>query len=260
MLYDSPHSGRFYPADWKTQATGPLLRQGEDAYVDELLAGTTASGAVVLTAVYPRCYIDVNREESDIDVELLSEPWPDAAPTDKTARGLGLIRRYVTPGVEVNTHLLAVADVRQRIERIYRPYHAALQDLAAEIRHDRGKLLHIDWHSMKSVGNAMTPDGAGSVRPDFVVSDVNGSSAGARVTELVVSTLRGFGYRVSVNDPYTGGTIVRRVGNPARDAHSIQVEINRALYLDEQRIEKTPGFSVLATNIERFTKTCASEF
>jgi N-formylglutamate deformylase len=259
LLYDSPHSGRHYPSDFVTKATGADLRRGEDAYVDDLLGHAPAYGVCVLEAVYPRCYIDVNREETDIDAALLAEPWPEPlTPTDKSARGLGLIRRYVVPGVEVHAHLLSVPEVRARIAHVYRPYHAALGALVEEIRGARGTVWHIDWHSMKSVGNAMTPDGAGAARPDFVVSDLEGRSASPTLTTLVVDQLRGFGYGVSVNTPYKGGTIVQLVGAPDRGVHSIQIEINRALYLDEQRVEKTAGFEGLARKLEELTRSLAS--
>jgi N-formylglutamate deformylase len=258
LLYDSPHSGRFYPPDFASNASRLELRRGEDAYVDELLSGAPALGATLLVANYPRCYIDVNRAENDIDSALLAEPWPDVlAPTDKTARGLGLIRRFIVPGVEAQARPLTVGEVRARIERVYRPYHAALDGLIDEIRAAHGVVWHIDWHSMKSVGNAMTPDGPGARRPDFVVSDGNGTCASPEVTTLVVEALRDMEYTVSVNDPYRGGTIVRRIGSPAQGIHSVQVEINRALYLDERLVETTASAARLAANLDRLTRTLA---
>jgi N-formylglutamate amidohydrolase len=259
LVYDSPHSGRFYPADFAAGATRRELRRGEDAYVDRLLAGAPSHGATVLAAMYPRCYIDVNRGEGDIDPSLLAEPWPsELAPTEKSARGLGLIRRFVVPGVEAQRGPLAVADVQHRIEIAYRPYHARLAELVEEARRDRGVVWHLDWHSMKSRGNAMTPDGPSAVRPDFVVSDVRGRSAAPHVTALVVETLASFGYRVAVNDPYVGGTIVQRIGAPYLGVHSIQVEINRALYLDEIDVMLTAGFSRLVAEIDELTRRLAA--
>lgn len=250
LLFDSPHSGRLYPRDFAVKCTMAELRRGEDAYVDELIAGAVGHGACALLAAYPRTYIDVNRAETDIDAELLSEPWPGPlAPTEKTQRGLGLIRRYVEPGVEINARPLAPAEVAARIESIYRPYHAALTALVEEIRGARGAVWHINWHSMKSLGNAMTPDGPGARRPDFVVSDRDGASADPAFTRLVADTLAGMGYGVAVNDPYKGGTIVQRIGAPARGVHSIQVEINRALYLEERTATKTAGFEVLERDL-----------
>jgi N-formylglutamate deformylase len=244
LVFDSPHSGRFYPPDWHTHATGVALRRGEDAYVDELLGDVVAHSVVVLLANYPRCYIDVNRELRDIDAELLAEPWPaPLEPSEKTRRGLGLIRRYVTPGVAVNDAPLTVADVMTRIERVYRPYHQTLRELLDAVRSRHGVVWHVNWHSMKSRGNALTPDGPGAVRPDVVVGDRDGASAAPALTQAVVETLRERGYRVAVNNPYKGGTIVARYGRPAEGVHSVQVELNRALYLDEARVAKNGRFA-----------------
>ncbi len=258
LVYDSPHSGRFYPLDFAEGAPRAQLRRGEDAYVDRLLAGAPNHGATVLAATYPRCYIDVNRGELDIDPSLLAEPWPgELAPTEKSARGLGLIRRFVVPGVEAQRRPLTIAEVRSRIELAYRPYHARLDELVDEVLRERGIVWHVNWHSMKSRGNTMTPDGPTAVRPDFVVSDGRGTSAAPHVTALVIETLASFGYRVALNDPYVGGMIVQRMGRPARGVHSIQVEINRALYLDEVGVMLTAGFSRLAAEIDALTRRLA---
>ncbi len=255
LLFDSPHSGRDYPDDFGAKATRIELRRGEDAYVDELLAGSVDSGACLLTATAPRCYLDLNRAETDIDAALLADPWPvPLSPTEKTRRGLGLIRRYVVPGVEIYGRRLSVREVQERIARVYRPYHAELDRLVGQIRQACGAVWHLNWHSMKSVGNAMTPDGEGARRPDFVVSDLDGRSAEPALTTLIVETLTGMGYTVSVNDPYKGGTIVQRIGNPAAGVHSVQIEINRALYLDESAVTKTPGAGPLQARLSELAR------
>ncbi len=258
LLYDSPHSGRVYPDDLAAGAAIEELRRAEDAYVDELLAPAVDVGAVLLTATYARCYIDLNRPPDDIDADLLAEPWPfPLNPTEKSARGLGLIRRFATPGVPVNARKLRVSEVERRLEDVYVPYHEALDGLVAEL-HSRGTpVLHVDWHSMKSAGNTMTPDGAGDRRADFVVSDRDGTTASPQVSHLVVETLRSLGYAVSVNHPYKGGAIVRRIGRPGDSIHSVQIEINRALYLDELRVEKTAGFGPLQDALLRLTRVLA---
>jgi len=258
IVYDSPHSGQYYPPGFATKATQADLRRGEDAYVNELLAGAPERGAHVVEAVYARCYIDVNREETDIDAAMLSEPWSGPlAPTEKSARGLGLIRRYVVPAVEVNAGRLSVREVQSRIENVYRPYHVTLATLVKEIREQHDAVWHINWHSMKSVGNAMTPDGAGAIRRDFVVSDLCGKSSKPDFTNWIVDWLRARGYSVGVNDPYRGGVIIERIGAPLAGIHSIQIEINRSLYLDEARVEKTPGFKTLATKLDDYTRDLA---
>jgi N-formylglutamate deformylase len=259
LIFDSPHSGRFYPDDWPTSATRLELRRGEDAYVDELIVGAVVHGVPVLLANYPRCFIDLNRAPDDIDAELLAEPWPGPlSPTEKTRKGLGLIRRFVVPGVDVNARPLTVSEVQARIDRIHRPYLEALDALVAEQRAKRAKVLHVNWHSMKSAGNTMTPDGPGARRADFVVSDREGGSASHEVTAFVSGALRDLGYRVAVNDPYKGGSIVHRVGNPARGVHSVQVEINRGLYLDEVKVEKAAGFERLRADLMRLAAALAA--
>jgi len=255
VVYDSPHSGRFYPSDFETTPARTELRRAEDAYVDELLDGALAYGVAVLDATYPRSYIDLNRASTDIDPELLSEPWPTPlAPTEKSARGLGLIRRLVVPGVAINARKLSPAEVQARIDNVFRPYHVALDELVESTRAKFGMVWHIDWHSMKSKGNAMTPDGDVMRRVDAIVSDADGRTASPEVTRFVAYTLRGLGMRVAVNDPYKGGNIVRRIGDPSRHVHSVQVELNRALYLDEQSVTKTTGFVALGRVLEVATR------
>ena len=254
VVYDSPHSGREYPASWRTLASREQLRLGEDAYVDDLLASSVKLGATLLTNNYPRCYIDVNRDESDIDPELLSDKWPwRLSPTEKSARGLGLIRRMIVPGVAVFTDTISSSEVQQRIEQVYRPYHDALGMLIEEAIHRHGKVWHVNWHSMKSRGNAMTPDGAGASRPDFVVSDGQGATASPELINTIVVTLEGLGFSVGVNNPYKGGTLIRKFGIPSFGIHSVQIEINRSLYLDESTVTRNSGFDTLVRNIEHLT-------
>jgi N-formylglutamate deformylase len=251
VVYDSPHSGRHYPPDFETTLPRTELRRAEDAYVDELLDGALSYGVAVLDATFPRSYIDLNRSLTDIDPELLSEPWPTPlVPTEKSARGLGLIRRLVVPGVEINARKLSPDEVQRRIDTVFTPYHVALDALIESTHAKFGMVWHINWHSMKSRGNAMTPDGDVVRRVDAIISDADGSTASPEVTRFIAYTLRGLGLRVAVNDPYKGGTIVRRVGAPSRCVHSIQVELNRALYLDEQTVTKTTGFVALGRVIE----------
>jgi N-formylglutamate deformylase len=253
LVFDSPHSGRHYPEGWNTPLPRAELRRGEDAYVDELVDSAPRHGITLLAAQLPRCYIDVNREMDDIDPALLEEPWPGPdplRPSEKSRKGLGLIRRYVVPGKTIVDKPLPVADVKSRIERIYLPYHRALSEQIEAMRARFGFVWHIDWHSMKSRGNAMTPDGEDAPRPDMVVGDLDGTSAEPRLVELVVSQLRALGYSVSVNDPYKGATIVRRYGQPVRGCSTLQIEMNRALYLDEARVEPTEGFAKLKRSLE----------
>lgn len=258
LLFSSPHSGRDYPADWHSALSRAELRLGEDAYVDLLLEDAPGRGVALLAARYPRCYIDLNRAETDIDPALLADPWPgELAPGEKTRLGLGLIRRYVVPGLTINAAPLPAAEIARRIATIHRPYHAALQAALEALRARFGQAWMIDWHSMKSIGNAMTPDGAGARRADFVLGDRDGTSCTPRLTELAAETLRGMGYRITVNDPYKGGTITQRYGRPADGLHALQIEMNRALYLHEPSVTASGGFDSLKRNLAMLTDVLA---
>jgi N-formylglutamate deformylase len=254
LVYDSPHSGRFYPDDFHAQATQAELRRAEDAYIDDLLGAAVARGVAVLDATSPRTYIDLNRAEDDLDVSLLADEWPaPVKPTEKTLQGFGLIRRLATPGVAIYDRRLTAAEVEARLATVYRPYHAALARVLEEVRAARGFAWFVDWHSMRSVGTAPTPDGETRRRPDFVVANRDGASAGAELTDCSVDTLRGMGYDVAFNAPYKGGEILRRHARPAAGVHGLQIEINRALYLDERTVTPNEGMQVVRRDIETLT-------
>lgn len=240
LLLDSPHSGRIYPADFEFYPEFTKLRRGEDAYVDRLIAPALRSGASVIAALFPRTYIDVNRHENDIDVELLSSPWPyPVRPSEKSARGLGLLRRYVVPGEPVYAPgtRLSVEQVHHRIVSYYEPYLTLIANAIDILHSEFGVVYHLDVHSMKSRGNAMTPDGAGTLRPDVVVGDLRGAACEPDFTQFVVRALEAEGLSVSVNKPYAGAGVLRRFGAPMDGVHCLQIELNRALYLDEEKVE-----------------------
>jgi N-formylglutamate amidohydrolase len=254
VLFDSPHSGFDYPDEFRPAAPLEVLRTGEDAFVDELFGAAPAHGAMLIHALFPRSFIDANRNERDIDASLLDGPWPGPlAPTQKTELGLGLIRKLAVPGVPVYDRKLTVAEVQQRIRRYYEPYH---QEVAAafERLHGRyGRVWHVNCHSMKSVGNAMTVD-SGSKRPDFVLGDRDGTSCDGAFTQAVFDALAGMGYRVTVNQPYKGAELVIRHSKPASGRHSLQIEINRRLYMDEERITRNSGFAKLNGDMTRLVE------
>jgi N-formylglutamate deformylase len=250
LLYNSPHSGRLYPEDFHTRLTDAVLRRGEDAYVDELILPAVTCGVAVMTATCPRCYIDVNREPDDIDPAVLAEPWPlPLRPSDTSARGAGLVRRLLEPGVEIHARRLTVEDVCRRIESVYEPYHRRLGVLVNQVRRIRGFVWMVDWHSMASAGAGPNPVGDHAPHPDIVVSDLDGTSASPDFTARVVDAFQGFGYRVAVNHPDKGGTILRRYANPRRGVHVLRITINRRLYLNEDTVERSPGFAALQADV-----------
>jgi N-formylglutamate deformylase len=258
IVFDSPHSGIELPADFGTIAPRDAILTSWDAFVDELWSGVPARGGVLLSAHFPRAYIDPNRAVADIDAELLAEPWPEPlSPQPYTQRGMGLIRRYALPGVPLYDRKLSISEVRRRIDGYYLPYRAALAQACESAWERHGALWHVDCHSMKSRGNAMNVD-AGQARPDLVVSDRRGTSADPAFTQWVAAHFTAAGYRVQVNDPYQGGDLLRAVSDPARRRHSIQIELNRALYMDEKAFVKNEGYDTLKRDLDHFADALAA--
>lgn len=251
LVIDSPHSGLALPSEARAIAPSDALLTSWDAYVDRIWAGTVDAGGTLIAATFHRAFIDANRSEDDIDPELLSEPWPGARPAAYSSRGMGLLRRFALPKVPMYDRLLSAAEVRDRIERYYRPYHAALARAIEASLADFGKVWHIDCHSMKSTGNAMNIDD-GQSRPDLVISDRGGTTADPAFTRWVADCWSDLGYRVQINYPYNGGDIVRRYGSPAENRHSIQIEMNRRLYMDEASFEPHEGITKLETDVRTF--------
>jgi N-formylglutamate amidohydrolase len=252
VVLDSPHSGRDYPVDFGHAAPLELLRRAEDAFVDELIADAPAEGAQLLTALFPRSYIDPNRHVADIDESLLAEPWPHGAqPTRRSARGLGLLRRLLSPQLPVYDRMLAVAEVETRITGFYRPYHAALKSML-DTTHERfGSVWHLNCHSMRAISRYRNA----RPRPDFVLGDLDGSACGHEFTMLVRDTLVDMGYTVRLNDPFKGAELIARYSDPAAGRHSLQIEVNRGLYMDETRILKTGDFDRLRAELRRLIAT-----
>ena len=253
VVFDSPHSGTEYPDDFGSILRTKDLRVTEDAFVDQLYAAAPEKGAVFLAALFPRCYIDPNRSPRDLDPGMIDGSWPEPLePSEKTLRlGSGLIWRTCYPDIPMYDRKLTVAEVRRRIETFYTPYHAALAE-AIETTHRRfSQVWHVNCHSMPSFSTDKSPEGPGKERPEFALGDRDGTSADPEFTALVRETLSGFGYQVTVNDPYKGVELVRAYSDPAAGRHSLQIEIKRALYMDETTIQPNAGFDALRVNITR---------
>ncbi len=258
LVFDSPHSGSALPDGFGTVLPLEILRQAEDSYVDELFAGVAERGATLIAADFPRAFIDVNRAADDIDPDMLDGPWPVALnPSARSERGIGLIRRLVGPGEAVYDRLLAVDEIRSRLDDRYWPYHAHLKQTLAAMKRRFGAVFHVNCHSMKSVGNATTPDGPAQ-RPDIVIGDLHGISCRPEFTRLVVTAFAECGYSVAVNDPYAGAHILCCYGDPAAGIHSLQVEINRALYMDESTRRRHDGFEKLRADLNTIAEDIAA--
>ena len=253
VIFDSPHSGNEYADDFGTILPLNGLRVTEDAFVDRLYAAAPEKGAVLLAALFPRCYIDPNRSPVDLDPDLLDGPWPEPLePSEKTLRlGSGLVWRTCYPDIPMYDRKLTVAEVRRRVDTFYKPYHAAVAGAIDAAHRQFSQAWHVNCHSMPSFSTAKSPEGPGKERPEFVLGDRDGTTASPEFTALVGETLSGFGYQVTINDPYKGAELVRAYSNPSAGRHSLQIEIKRALYMDETAIRPNAGFEALRVNITR---------
>ena len=250
LVLDSPHSGFEFPDDFDAAVSEAELREGEDCYVDELYAGGPELGVPLLAALWPRTYLDPNRHAGDVDLELIDGRWPgEYRPSGKAKVGKALIWRTLEDGRPIYAKKLSIDRVLQRIQGFHAPYHEAIQRILSETRARFGRVYHINCHSMRAVAGKQSDDGEGSVRADFVLGDRDGTSCDPRFTEFVRAVLAGMGYQVKVNDPYKGVELVRAYSDPAAGRHSLQIEINKRLYMDEATLEKTAGFDVLQKNL-----------
>jgi N-formylglutamate deformylase len=256
LVLDSPHSGRLFPADFGAVVSESDLRDGEDCYVDELFAPATDLGVPLLAALFPRTYLDPNRHRGDIDLDLIEGGrWPhEHVPSGKAGIGKALIWRTLDDGRPIYDRRLKVEEVLARIERCHAPYHRALQDLLAAAHRRFGVVYHLNCHSMPAVGGRHTEGAAGRPRADFVLGDRDGSSCEPAFTRFVARVLTDLGYTVRINDPYKGVELVRAFAAPAAGRHSLQVEVNKRLYMDEATRAKHAGFATLQANLLRLVE------
>ena len=254
LVLDSPHSGTCYPVDFDFSCDLAGLRRAEDTHVEKLYDFAPGLGVAWIEAFFPRSYLDANRNTTEIDTTLFSQVWPDPVETDpvllsKVRLGKGLIWRLTDEGSPIYDRQLSVAEVRTRIDRCWRPYHAAVSAAidAAQARH--GYSIHLNCHSMPAVASSHATDFPGEAHADFVIGNRDESTASARLSQQICEHLADLGYSVSYNHPYKGVELVRRHSDPARHRHSIQVEINRKLYMNEETLAITGGFAALQTSL-----------
>jgi N-formylglutamate amidohydrolase len=251
LVLDSPHSGFDFPADFDAAVSEFDLRDGEDCFVDRLYLPATERGVPLLAALFPRTYLDPNRHAGDVDLELIEGGrWPDAyVPSGKARIGKALVWRTLEDGRPIYARKLAVNEVRVRVERCHGPYHRTLAELIESAHARHGRVYHLNCHSMPSVAGPQGEGGAGRLRADFVLGDRDGTTCDPAFTDFVRSVLASLGYAVAVNDPYKGVELVRAYSNPARGRHSLQVEINKRLYMDEATRQPAAGFAALQANL-----------
>jgi N-formylglutamate amidohydrolase len=242
LVVASPHSGSEYPADFLSASRlDPLaLRRSEDSFVDELFAAAPRLGAPLLSARFPRAYVDVNREAYELDPAMFSDALPGFvnARSPRVRMGLGTIARIVASGEEIYAKKLRFAEARRRIECLYYPYHQALRGLLEDAEGVFGGYLLVDCHSMPSVaGSACGQDAA-----DIVLGDCHGAACAPQILDAASSFLVERGFAVAINAPYAGGFTTGFYGRPSGHRHALQIEINRALYMDERSYRRKPRF------------------
>ena len=260
LVFASPHSGAFYPPEFiAASKLDPLhLRRSEDAFMDQIFAAASAYGAPMIAANYPRAFVDPNREPFELDPDMFSDPLPEYANTasPRVAGGLGTVARVIANGEDIYGDKLPYAEAERRIKTYYEPYHSALEDLLAETQETFGAYLLVDCHSMPSIGGPMDND-PGRQRVDFVLGDGYGTSCNPAVTHHAEATLKDMDFVVTRNNPYAGGFTTRHYGYPAQNRHTLQIEINRVLYMDERAITPGPGFKILIAKVNQLIAALA---
>ncbi len=243
IVFNSPHSGSHYPIHFLRSSRLDLatLRKSEDSFVDEFIIGLAERGFAVMRARFPRSYIDVNREPYELDPRMYSSRLPSYANTRsmRVAGGLGTIPRVVGDAQEIYRERISAEDALRRIEALYKPYHRELRRLISRVQRQFGAVILVDCHSMPSTGASREE----ARRADLVVGDRYGASCAPVVSAVIEGTMSRLGYSVSRNKPYAGGFITEHYGHPTEGFHSVQIELNRATYLDEKRRERLPRFS-----------------
>lgn len=258
VVCNSPHSGRAYPASFLRQSRLELaaLRRSEDTFVDELFAEAPRAGVPLMRAHFPRAYLDVNREPYELDPRMFEGRLPAYANTRslRVAGGLGTIARVVGDAREIYPKRIPVSEALSRIEQLYKPYHRTLRNLVSRAQKNCGIALLIDCHSMPSSAGGRDE----RPRADFVLGDRYGTSCSSAITDMVERTLRAQGHIVLRNKPYAGGFITEHYGDPATGLHALQIEVNRALYMDETRYEKSAGFEAIKRDIGQTIEAVAA--
>jgi N-formylglutamate amidohydrolase len=254
-VVDVPHAGRHYSPEFVQSArlSPHALRRSEDAFVDVLFAETVTLGAPLLSAEFPRAFLDVNREPYELDPRMFEERLPGFSNTRslRVAGGLGTIPRVVGDGHEIYAGKLSVCEALARIDRFYRPYHATLRTLVDRTRLRLGGCVLVDAHSMPSAG--LEREGAKS---DIILGDRYGASANSWIVDIVEQSFRNAGLNVTRNRPYAGGFITEHYGEPDRNIHALQIEINRSLYMDERMLTPRDDFPQFRQAITQVMANC----
>ena len=261
VVLASPHSGRAYPDDFfSISRLDPIsLRKSEDCFVDEIFTPAAALGAPMIKALFPRAYVDVNREPFELDPDMFADPLPDYVNTGspRVAAGLGTVARIVSHGKSIYRRKLRFSEALSRIDRHYRPYHATLSDLIHDTKDRFGHCILIDCHSMPS-SNPMPARGSARGRIDFVLGDAYGQACSPAIIDLAEACLQARGFNVVRNFPYAGGYTTRHYGQPGAGIHALQIEINRDLYMDEAALTRKSYLRTLSEHMAELVARIAT--
>ncbi len=260
FVFASPHSGDNYSKEFLAQSRldAIAIRRSEDCFVHELFGRAPELGGPLICALFPRAYLDPNREPYELDPKMFADPLPSFV-NSRSARvsvGLGTIARVVSNGAEIYRKKLSFAEVERRIDRLYFPYHAMIKQLLVATRAKFGAAVLVDCHSMPSTGTAIEGD-SGRRRSDFVLGDRFGTSCDPAIVDLFENSLTAMGYSVARNDPYAGGFVTQNYGRPNSGIHALQVEVNRALYMDESTITRASGMAKLVEDLGKLIASLA---
>lgn len=262
FVFAAPHSGRHYPAAMKavTTLTDHALRMSEDAFVDDLFADARKHGACLIVATHARAYLDLNRGENELDSSMFDPALDEASldPTHRVKAGLGIIPRLVAEGLPIYKKTLPAREAERRIGAVYRPYHTQLRGLLEARQKHFGQAILIDCHSMPSEAKQnrrrLRPTG-----PDIVLGDNWGGACARELTSLAEELLIRAGFKVRRNVPYSGGFSTQHYGNPNKGRHALQIEINRAIYMNEQSVTPLPEFDEIKEKLSLFSKRLIAE-
>lgn len=253
VIFNSPHSGRIYPRSFvdQTRLDFETLRRSEDSFVDELFMDVVPAGAPLMRALFPRAFLDLNREPYELDPRMFEGRLPAFANTRsiRVSGGLGTIARVVGDSQEIYQRRLPVSEALDRIEAYYKPYHQALRRLITRTHRQFGLAVLVDCHSMPS-----GPGRDDSARADFVIGDRYATSCAGILTDTLDRALTDRGYVVVRNKPYAGGYITEHYGNPAAGLHAVQIEINRGLYMDEASYQRGPDFYRVRADLQAVSR------
>jgi N-formylglutamate deformylase len=256
LVLDSPHSGTSYPQDFGYVCDLSILRRAEDTHVEKLYSFAPALGAAWIEAHFPRSYLDANRNVTEIDTTMLADTWPhnlglqDAAVKSKLKLGKGLIWRTTDDGVPLYGRHLSASEVEQRIANCWHPYHAAVKQAIDDAHARHGYSIHINCHSMPAVSSSHATEFPGLVHADFVIGNRDNTTSSKELVLYIQELLIKYGYSTTLNHPYKGVELVRRYGQPVQHRHSVQLEINRKLYMNETTLSMHAGFDALQAHLQ----------